>query len=193
MKKHEALASIQLIAQSALGFSMLRLCLLRHAEAASPVLGGDISRPLTETGRSDATRMGAYFRKCGLVPDLVLVSPASRALETLDLVEREMKLSAPRAEEPLLYNASPGALEALIAVIPNSAKTLLIVGHNPILGEFVAAHASEAGGDSLAVARRRQFPTPFLAVIGFSCDDWSEAAASLGSLDRFVTCATLPD
>lgn len=169
---------------------MLRLLLLRHAEAVARA-GTDIERQLAERGRAGAARIGAYFRKAQLAPDLALVSPARRTCETLEIVEKELPQKPVRRLEPSLYNATLGALENLLEDVPQSVKTLLIVGHNPSVAEFAFARAKD--GDSAGLADMRQhFPAPCLAVIDFHQDDWGEVAAGPGRLDRFVTLASLP-
>jgi phosphohistidine phosphatase len=169
---------------------MLRLLLLRHAEAAVYATGGDLLRPLTASGRADAARIGEFLRKAGLAPDRVLFSPAFRTRETLDIVERQIPKPFARWSEPSLYNASVSALDSVVAKTPTGVRTLLIVAHNPALGEFASARVHDGEADSLA-AIRRHFPAPCLAVIDFACDDWSETPASTGWLDRFVTVGTL--
>src|SRR5919202_2659209 len=59
-----------------------RLLLIRHARAAGgPV---DSERPLTAEGVQQAAALGAWLEHAGLVPDRVLVSPARRAVQTLE-------------------------------------------------------------------------------------------------------------
>ncbi len=169
---------------------MLRLLLLRHAEAVAHAANGDMERRLTAAGRAGAARIGAYLRKTGLAPDLVFISPARRARETLEIAEIEMAQNLSNAIEPSLYSASLNALQNILARTPAAIKTLLIVGHNPSLAEL--ANALAADGDGAGLARMRaQFPAPCLAVIDFPTDDWSEARPGSGALDRFVTLATL--
>ena len=58
---------------------MRRLLLLRHAKTERAGPGErDRDRKLTERGRVDAPIIGAYLARHGLVPDLVLISPATR-------------------------------------------------------------------------------------------------------------------
>jgi phosphohistidine phosphatase len=165
---------------------MPRLLLVRHAEAGAPASEGDPGRRLSAQGRADAARMGAYFRACGLVFDLALVSPARRACDTLDMILRELPQKPACDLEASLYNAGLDNLRDLLVRTPASVKTLLIVGHNPGLGEF--ARFLVRGGES---ALLRQFPAPCLAVIDFPCGDWREADASGGRLDRFVNFSSL--
>ena len=66
---------------------MRRLLLLRHAKTERATPGErDRDRKLMATGRADAPVIGAYMVRHRLVPDLVLVSPATRAAETWALV-----------------------------------------------------------------------------------------------------------
>jgi phosphohistidine phosphatase len=162
------------------------LLLVRHAEAVARASEGDPERRLTAQGRADAARMGAYFRASGLVFDLALVSPARRACDTLDMILWELPQKPACELDASLYNADVDTLRDLLVRTPASVKTLLIVGHNPGLGEF--ARFLVRGGES---ALLRQFPAPCLAVIDFPCGDWREADASGGRLDRFVNFSSL--
>jgi phosphohistidine phosphatase len=136
--------------------------------------------------------MGEYLRNSGLAPDRVLFSPAFRTRETLDIVEREIPKPLARWSEPSLYNSGVSAIDSVLAKTPANVRTLLIVAHNPALGEFASARVINGETESLA-AVRKHFPAPCLAVIDFDCDAWSEAGSCPGWLDRFVTIATLSD
>ena len=62
---------------------MDRLILLRHGKAdADATSGQDIDRALTERGRRDTLLVSKAMAGAGLYPDLVLVSPAARTLQT---------------------------------------------------------------------------------------------------------------
>jgi phosphohistidine phosphatase len=166
---------------------MPRLLLVRHAEAGAHAPEGDSERRLAVQGRADAARMGAYLCACGLIFDLALVSPARRARDTLDLILRELPQKPACELEASLYNAGVDTLEDLLAQTTGWVKTLLIIGHNPGLGEF--ARFLVRGGET---AVPRHFPAPCLAVIDFSCGDWSDVRADGGRLDRFVNFDSLP-
>jgi phosphohistidine phosphatase len=168
---------------------MLRLLLLRHAEAVAKA-ATDLERRLADAGRAGAVRMGAYFRAAGLVPDLAIVSPALRARETYELVEQELPHRPKAKLEPSLYNASVGVLHAVLAQVPSQVETLLIVGHNPSVAEFACALAGDGDRSGLA-GMRRSFPAPCLVVIDFRETDWRDVGEGRGWLDRFVTLASL--
>ncbi len=131
--------------------------------------------------------MGAYFCAKGLVFDLALVSPARRARDTLDIFLRELPQKPACELKASLYNAGVGTLRDLLAQTADWVKTLLIIGHNPGLGEFARFLVR---GEETAVPRH--FPAPSLAVIDFPCGDWSEVGASGGCVDRFVNFSSLP-
>src|SRR5437773_6344926 len=70
---------------------MRHLMLLRHAktERDSPS-GNDRDRRLNGRGREDSPVLGRYIAGRKLLPQLVLVSPATRARETWDLLAKEL-------------------------------------------------------------------------------------------------------
>ncbi len=134
--------------------------------------------------------MGAYLKASREKPDLALVSPAQRTIETLDEVERALGLSLTRAVALSLYQASMTALVALLAETPATVRDLLIIGHNPGLAE--TANVLSRRGAAADLARlRTQFPAPCLAIIAFEATDWRKACRERGRLDRFITPAAL--
>jgi phosphohistidine phosphatase len=161
---------------------------VRHAEAALHAPQGDRERPLTARGQADAHRLGAYFRASKIIPGLVLVSPARRARDTLAAVLREMPRKPAAVEvESSLYDADGETLFNLVARTTGEVETMLIVGHNPGLGEF----ARFLVGAERALPRH--FPAPCLAAIGFSRGNWSEACAlGGGRLEHFESFSSLP-
>ena len=72
-----------------------------------------------------------------------------------------------------LYLASPGRLLARIEGAPREAKGLLVIAHNPGLGDL--AHALAEGGAAHLVAEmRRKFPTAALATYEVDAPDWRD-------------------
>jgi phosphohistidine phosphatase len=167
---------------------MRRLMLLRHAKAGPLVAGGDLERPLADSGRAAAHALGAYLAEEQLYPDLVLVSPARRTRETWDALSES--LDAPMRIEPRLYDGDPERLLALVRESEPPVRGLLVVGHNP--GTADLARRLVGHGDRYAAARMgKGYPTAGLAVIDFAAEDWAEVAPGGGRLDRFVTPESL--
>jgi phosphohistidine phosphatase len=169
---------------------MLRLILIRHAEAVTHAADGDLSRPLTARGVADAARIGAYCQTSVLVPELALASPARRARDTLEVMLREFPQKPACETEDLLYGADIDVLREILERISASVNTLLIVGHNPGVAEFAGFLVDSHNKSEVPI---RHFPAPCLALIKFSCRDWGEASAGEGTLDRFIDFSCMPE
>jgi phosphohistidine phosphatase len=116
----------------------VRLHLLRHADAGDRASwsGPDDERPLSDEGRAQADRLGAFLRASGFEPDVILSSPLARARETADLVASH--LGRPVViSEPLASGPTVAALEALLAEV-GDPRTPLLVGHDPAFSELGA-------------------------------------------------------
>jgi phosphohistidine phosphatase len=165
---------------------MLRLILLRHAQAAAHAGGGDSERPLTLAGRAEARLMGDYLAAEHLTPDLAVVSMARRARETLALA-LEVSRTAPRIlEEPRLYLAEPSTLLELMRMTPNHVQRLLCVGHNPGFHDYALQMISKGAIDA-RVQLQEGLPTAGLIVIDFDAVCWDDVQPGSGQLERFVT------
>jgi phosphohistidine phosphatase len=109
------------------------LILWRHAEAEPGGPGEpDLERALTGKGQKQARRMGEWLTS--QLPDncRVLVSPALRTLETVEPLQRKFKIHkdlAPGAEPEEVLKA---------ANWPAGKESVLIVGHQPTLGQVAA-------------------------------------------------------
>jgi phosphohistidine phosphatase len=114
-----------------------RLTLVRHAKSDWSLPGqNDWDRPLNKRGQRDAPEMARRLRSRRLKPDLVLSSPAVRAVTTAAVMARELKVPASQVrQDERLYLASPPDVLAVIRELGADAKHLLVVGHNPGLTE----------------------------------------------------------
>jgi phosphohistidine phosphatase len=169
---------------------MRRLLLLRHAKAAPHDPARDHARSLIERGRADAKRMGEVIAGEKWPVDLVVHSGARRAKETALIAHAELPKGVPVSVEPRLYEATTAGFVAALRDLPNSAETIVVVGHNPSLAEAAARLA--AGGDRAALARMAaKFPTAGLAVLDFDLAHWTDLAAGKGRLIAFFTPSTL--
>jgi len=165
---------------------MRRLLLLRHAKTERPEPGErDRDRKLTARGRAEAPIIGTYLARHGLVPDLVLVSPVTRAEETWALVAPAFTKAPRVAKDERIYNAS---LETLIGLIRQTrdAHTPLVAGHNPGLHDL-AVRLIASGDVETRERVNEKLPTSGLVVIDLPFDDWSRLHANAGRLERFVT------
>jgi len=145
---------------------MKRLFLIRHAksswdDAALP----DKDRPLNDRGRRDAPKIGERLAKRGVKPDLILSSPAVRALETAEIIAR--KLDYRRKDiivDDRLYAVEADDLLEVIRELGAQLKSVMIVGHNPELAELAQRLSGEI----------TDMPTCAVAEFGFEAKSWTE-------------------
>ncbi|CUI08772.1 phosphohistidine phosphatase SixA [Massilia sp. P8910] len=109
------------------------LILWRHAEAYDAEPGqDDMERALTPKGQKQARRMADWLTS--QLPDScrILVSPALRTLQTVEPLKRKFKI---------VHDLAPGAdpEDVLMAANwPNGREPVLVVGHQPTLGQVAA-------------------------------------------------------
>ena len=157
---------------------MKRLTLIRHAKSSWSEAGlADFDRPLNERGQRDAPRMGKRLRKHGLSPDLMVSSPAKRALTTAQTIAQAIaypndtiyKLDA-------IYEASLATLLNVVRQLDDSHSDVVLFGHNPgitVLANFLAgAHIDNV-------------PTCGVVTIELAVDSWSNVERDCGQLLNF--------
>ena len=118
----------------------MELILWRHAEAEDAVGGDDMGRVLTKRGRKQAERVGEWLKPRLSDEWLVLASPAMRAVQTakglgMDFEEREALVPGASARAVLAEAGWPGR-----------DRPVVIVGHQPTLGEAAAMLMGAADG-----------------------------------------------
>lgn len=118
--------------------------ILRHAKADRPAGVADIDRPLTERGHADAAAVGAWLASRGYAPDLVLCSPAKRTRQTWHGVAMALTGAPEVRYQPELYADGVDDALDLLTTAPESVRTVLLVGHNPIVS-MLSALLDEAG------------------------------------------------
>ena len=140
------------------------LILLRHAK--SDWSGGevDVARPLAQRGRRQAPEAGRWLAANIDSIDLAVVSPASRALSTWDLVSARLDVPPRTRIDDRVYAASADELLTVVRELPDDIETVALVGHNPGLQGLV----------SLLTGEWTPMPTSALAVIMVS-GSWSTA------------------
>jgi phosphohistidine phosphatase len=170
---------------------MRRLLLLRHAKAEpSEPAKRDLDRVLVERGRQDAEKIGAYMASHALIPDRVAVSPAARTRETWKFAAAVLRTAPAAVPADRLYDATPDEILEVVKDTPASARTLLVIGHNPSLHELAVVLV--ASGDIDTRERLREgLPTSGLAVIDFAFDDWRKLHPRSGRLERFISPRSL--
>lgn len=140
---------------------MRTLILLRHAKAVrAHEADSDEARGLTGRGRRDAKAAGEAIAAAGLKPGLALVSSAERTRETAEHGLAEFGLET--RFEDALYHAAPESIWDAFSA--SDAETVVIVGHNPGIGDLVSKLVHQAhDGSKLAREFSGHFPTAAFA------------------------------
>ncbi len=106
------------------------LILWRHTEAEPGT--PDSARKLTPKGRRQAKSMATWLTQYLPEDVVILVSPALRCTQTADVLPRKYQIS-----NALSLDGDP---ESILTTIgwPKAARPVLIVGHQPTLGQIAA-------------------------------------------------------
>lgn len=112
---------------------------MRHAKSSWGDLDlADFDRPLNDRGKKDAPRMGKRLKEKRITPDLMLSSPAKRALSTCKKIAEILNYPKERIEtDSKLYHANENEMLDVIRNLPDKFETVMIFGHNPGLTDFV--------------------------------------------------------
>ena len=157
---------------------MKTLFLVRHAKSSwNETAMPDKDRPLNARGRSDAQKMGERLAKRNVKPDLILSSPALRALSTAEIIAKKLgyKLKDIVVDDRLYTHEVEDLLE-VIYKLGNKPKRVMLFGHNPELTELAHQLSSEI----------TDMPTCAIAELTFDAKSWSdigEAKLSKAGLD----------
>lgn len=151
---------------------MKELILIRHAKSdwTSEIIK-DIDRPLNERGYYDAYLLSKWFKDEMPLPDLIVSSPATRAINTAFIFCRTMNIkeSDVRINDSLYESTSNEYLNA-ISSIENEYNRILIFGHNPAITNLV----NELNNDLTF----ENIPTCGIVKIGFTSKSWTEVTKS---------------
>lgn len=120
---------------------MKRLILVRHATAVDAGReGSDFHRGLKKRGRREALLMAQRVESVVGIPDLVLSSPADRALETAQVFVARLGIPESRVSlrEELYGGLLPDEFLQLLKGLDDRASTVMVFGHDPSFTEFAA-------------------------------------------------------
>lgn len=161
-------------------FARRTLFLVRHAKSSwKDASLADMDRPLNKRGRRDAPRMADWLVSQGDGPELVLSSPAKRALTTARVLAQALE-QAPEdieVEKDLYFTGTHGMLRTLERV-DDRFQRVMMVGHNPVMTRLL---------NQLAGTDVWNMPTCAIAAIGFDMDSWGLVDSTNGELLAYQT------
>jgi len=162
--------------------------LLRHAKAETALATNpsDHLRPLAKKGQKAAEAMAHYLSGIGFKVDRVFCSTAVRARETLAALQPVLG-ATPTAFRDRLYLIDTSGLFSFIKILPDTAESVLLVGHNPTHHEVAVHLIGQAPGQTEALANlQEKFSTGALCSISFDITRWDDIKPRTGTLRAFV-------
>jgi phosphohistidine phosphatase len=159
---------------------MKNIILVRHATAAPK--GADVddfTRSLRKKGIKECRTMVRWYRdNVGEIPDLLLSSPANRAIETAVLFAKGLGVKPKKIarDQDLYGTADPEHFLKILKALDDELQSVMVFGHDPAFSEF-AQHMVDAFDDVL----------PKCSVFGFSVNrrSWNTLKANDGTLEYF--------
>ncbi len=159
----------------------MRLIVVRHAKSSwsQPALS-DHDRPLAPRGIRSANLIGAWLAEKGYMPRHVMCSSARRTQETWKGISRH-------AEDPPILDIMPklyhAGLRGLIGIAATAkASPVMLIGHNPGIGEFANWVCSEPPGH----IDFRRYPTGATLVCDIDPAGLSELTQATGLAVAFT-------
>lgn len=127
----------------------MNLYLLRHAQTLEKMHDeSDADRQLTAIGTQNATRMGINLKNKEVILDMIISSPAARALTTTELIAEQIGYDLSRIHfNSEIYNASIRSMLKAVNNFKDEWKNILLVGHNPAISYLAEYISGEAIGN----------------------------------------------
>lgn len=145
---------------------MKMLMLVRHASSGTDDMSlSDRYRPLEPRGERELAWVATHCAERLARPDLIVTSPALRALATARALAEAFGCSADelRSDERL-YGGGGRGLLGVLAELDDAFGRVVVVGHNPEVSA-VGRHLAPAIG---------HIPSGGLAALAFDVSRWSE-------------------
>lgn len=149
---------------------MKELILIRHAKSdwANEAIK-DIDRHLNDRGYADAYQLSQWYKSEFTLPDLLLSSPATRAINTAFIFARTFGI--PEAQVMVngdLYESTMQDYLEIISKLDKKNNRVMLFGHNPAITNLT----NELNKDLLF----ENVPTCGIIKIGFPYENWKEVA-----------------
>lgn len=158
---------------------MKTIYLVRHAKSSwEDPFQDDFERPLNERGRKDAPRMARRLKEKEIHPDLLLSSPAARAISTCKIIAETAGYDHKQIKtDPRLYHASEETFLGIVQALNDANDVAMIFAHNPGLTDFANRLLLEAFTDNI--------PTCGITAIHFDVSSWRDVQWGGGEIDFF--------
>lgn len=145
------------------------LGIIRHGKSTWDYNVSDLDRPLKETGVIKAIDIAQKIRKQSIIPELIISSPAIRALHTAIIIARELKYPYEKIMiNPVIYSDSEGDILQLIKNTDDAINCLFIFGHNPVFTDLANLYLKQ---------HIDNLPTSGAVMLKFNVNHWREISS----------------
>lgn len=134
----------------------MKLFMLRHAIAAERKDWNkpDAQRPLTKDGARKMKKAAKGMREMKIRFDSILTSPYARALDTARIVGKVYKETQKIQVVPCLATeGQPRDFIKLLAQQARTKKSVLVVGHEPYLGQLIGVLTTGQSGAEIELKK----------------------------------------
>jgi len=159
---------------------MKQIVIVRHAKAVPYGYEDDFNRNLTDRGKNDANKVSNELKNRGIKPDLILSSPAKRALKTARIFADNLGIERNQIREvdEIYDGLTTSEFLDLIHSLSETVDIAFFFGHNPGFHFFV---------NNLLKKTVNEMPTCSTVGIGFSVESWKKTEARTGELTFRIT------
>ena len=152
---------------------MKRVVIIRHAKSVPYGYEDDYNRDLLDRGKNDAKLLASELNEQHVLPDIIISSPAKRALKTARIFAKQIHFPAKQIIEieDLYEGLTTNEFLGLIQELPAECKVVFFFGHNPGFFYFVNNLLENFNGE---------MPTCSTVGIDFNVNSWENVEARSG-------------
>lgn len=159
---------------------MKRVIIVRHAKSVPYGYDNDFNRDLTDRGETDADKISERLKSLGVSPDLVIASPATRAMHTASIFCQNLGCDRAkiRQEEVFYEGLTTQSFIDMLQALPETVQTVFVFGHNPTV--YYLAY-------NLVKYFNSDMPTCSTVAIDFPIEKWKDISARGGQVAFQIT------
>lgn len=154
---------------------MKRVVIVRHAKSVPYGYDDDFNRDLRNRGVNDAKLISNELLSRGITPDLMISSPAKRALKTARIFAETLKFPDHKIEkvQDIYDGLTTNEFLEMIRSLPENVNTVFFFGHNPGFYYFT---------NNLLKNFRGDMPTCSTVGIDFETTNWQDVENRSGDM-----------
>jgi phosphohistidine phosphatase len=158
---------------------MKEIIFVRHAKSDwGNELLKDIDRPLSERGYSDAYAAAEWYLGNKPMPEFIISSTATRALNTALIFARKLEFDMEKfILEERIYESTVDHVLEMIREQPSFVSSMMLFGHNPAFTNICNELTEDTFFDNV--------PTSGIVSFNFEVNDWTNLELKKGKLNYY--------